>query len=242
MLDLAVAVEALPAESFGSSYTTFEQTKTAVADGSVPSPDGNERNIPVRFELVQVRRYAPDGSYQIEDTFTEATPVGDASTAEEAFLAAIYPVGETETATLPPGSANLDRFDTSGTVDEVRNRIDEAISQSGDVKADHAAQVLDFVEALYASQLLEPSDRATLIEIIATTPGVRISEPGADLVTAATLYTAPEGFDAELRLTFVSTGWLRESTRSAVGTYQPWQLAPGDSFATVSYSVPTASR
>jgi hypothetical protein len=81
-----------------------------------------------------------------------------------------------------------------------------------------------------------------LIEIVATTPGVRISKADSDLVAAAILYTTPQGFDAELRLTFGPTGWLRESIRSAVGTFAPWNLMPGDSFATVIYIVPTVSR
>ncbi len=241
MFELAFAVYALPTNDFSASHTTFARTYTAIFDTEVPSPDGTERNIPVRFTYEEIRRYGPDASFQIDDTFIEATPLTDTSPDEQAFIASIFRVGSTETETYPPGTAHTDTFDTSGPIDDLRQRIAEHLVQHFHLSPVDPAGVLNAIESFYTMQLLQPSDRANLLEIIATTPGVQISTTGADLVTAAATYSAPHGFDARIELTFDSAGWLVETNHAALEDYPPWRLLNGESFKRIVHRVPTVA-
>lgn len=237
MAELAAAVYALPDEPFEGSRIERSLTAEAIDDSMLPLQHGVEIEVPVRFVQEQFIEYSENGSVRIASTFTEAVPLIEVDAETANAVATFYRVGETDVVVVPAEAAKTERFDLAGDAHAVQVRVNTYLANFGDPDVPYVAQLFAFVASTFNSQLTTASERATLIEILATTEDVRSYRRG-DLTVASTSYI-DRGYGAvQQSLLFDRDGWLIEDLTVSEAGIAALNLGAGGTVSRVSSPPP----
>ena len=236
--DLAVAVDTLPDDQLKGVAIQRTVTTEAVSVESVPSQTATLVEVPVWFIQNQLIEYASDGSVRLTETFTSVEPLIPVDGEARSLLEASLNVGATETAVFPPEAAATSSFDLSGDVEEVSGRIDTHLANFADPSTPYVGQLFEFVGSLYQTQLIGAPERATLLEVLASTDTVEATSNG-DLTDAVTSYHAQAYGSVLHQLTFDAQGWLVSDRISTTDSIASLGLAEGSVVRQVTSTPPT---
>lgn len=224
--ELAQAVYSLPETEFGGVRMERVKLSEGIDDSAFPISPGVEEVLLVRFVEEQTIEYAADGTVRLSTVFLSADPMVEVDDAVAEFVGEFFRVGEVDVTVIAPEDARTEQFDLSGEVETVRKRINTHLANFGDPEVPYLAQLFALVSSEYHVQYIKPSERATLIEILATTEGVEASREGSVTVATGSYVDVALGL-LETQLRFDASGWLIGVTTLTVDGIPEWNLESG---------------
>ncbi|KAA3637570.1 MAG: hypothetical protein DWP92_07545 [Armatimonadetes bacterium] len=213
--NVAEAVATIPDEDFTTTEVERRMDQTILIVEPIDTDDSSTTEVAFLLPITEIRRSDPGGSLQKEETTGEPTfftPVDDASAA---IIRSRFLVGETEISTFPPPASSDEAAILTNDPELLADRINETITRFGPPEIPREAQVVSMVASIYTITLPTSSERAALLEVLASTPGLEFPSPQlADTVEVATNYTYDDGTAVRLTIVLDAQGWLVRETET----------------------------
>jgi hypothetical protein len=226
--NIAEAVAKIPNEDFTGATIERRLEQTILVVEPVDLDDPAAIEVAFHLPITEIHRTAPDGSFQTEETFGEPSffqPLDDASIA---VVRERYAVGETETSTYPPPDLPDEAALLTDDADLLAERINTQISRFGPPEIPHSVQIISIVGSIYNATLPTATERAALLEVLASTPGLDFPQPeDPDTVEAAVSYAYDDGTAVRLVIVFDARGWLVRETETLLDGIADLAVPPG---------------
>lgn len=226
--NVAAAVATIPDEEFTKTEVERRIDQTVLVIEPIDADDPLATEAAFLLPITEIQRLAPDGSLQKEETTGEPaffTPVDDTSVT---IIRERLRVGEAQVSTFPPSTPPDEEAMLTDDPELLADRINETITRFGPPEIPHEVQVVSMVASIYNATLPTPSERAALLEVLASTSGLEFPPPqAADTVEVAVNYTYDDGAAARLSLILDSQGWLVRETESLLDGIDALSIPPG---------------
>lgn len=226
--NVAEAVATIPNEEFTNAEIERRIDQTVLVIESIDADDPSSTEIAFLLPITEIRRSAPDGSFQKEETTGEPTfftPVDDESVT---IIRERYQVGETQIYTFPPSPPPDEAAILTDVPELLADRINEIITRFGPPEVPRPVQVVSMVASIHNATLPTSSERAALLEVLALTPQLEFPTPQtANTVEVAINYTYDNGTGVRLCLILDSQGWLVRETESLLDGIDALSIPPG---------------
>lgn len=226
--NVAEAVATIPDEDFTTTEVErrIDQTILVVEPIDINNPLASE--VAFLLPVSEIQRSAPDGSLQKEETFGEPTFFTPAHDTSVTIIRDRYHVGETQTSTFPPSAPTDEAAILTDDPELLADRINETIRRFGPPEIPHEVQVVSKVASIYDAALPTASERAALMEVLASTSGLEFPSPQrAGTVEVAVNYTYDDGTAVRLTIVLDSQGWLVRETESLLDGIDALAVPPG---------------
>jgi len=224
--NVAEAVATIPDEDFTTTEVERRIDQTILIIESIDAASGSE--VAFFLPITEIRRSAPDGSVQKEETAGEPTfftPVDDESVER---IRELFLVGETQVSTFPPSTPSDEAAMLTDDPELLADRINETISRFGPPEIPYEVQVVSMVASIYNATLPTSSERAALLDVLASTSGLEFPSPQlAGTVEVAVNYAYDDGTAVRLNIILDAQGWLVRETESLLDGIDALSVPPG---------------
>jgi hypothetical protein len=211
--NVAKAVATIPDEDFTTAEIERRMDQTILIVEPIDIDDPLASEVAFLLPITEIQRSAPDGSLQKEEAVGEPTfftPVDDTSAT---IIRDRYHVGETQTSTFPPSAPTDEAAILTDDPELLADRINETIRRFGPPEVPHEVQVVSMVASIYNATLPTASERAALLEVLASTSGLEFPSPQrGGTVEVAVNYAYDDGTAVRLTIVLDSQGWLVRET------------------------------
>ncbi len=232
LLEIAEALSVIhdpPAALDGTVFTARTESRT---EDFITDTDTAVVDLVEELTLLRGR----DGMTRADQVFVSAVAVVPSDPLTQAKVDAIYTVGVVTSVTVE-GDEPIIGFDIDGTVDEVRRALDDLAATTED-DGHRAYVVIEAIRRAYLSIPLTPDQRATLLTVVATTPGVEFTDDPSG-ITASVPGPGDFGFDFVYTFAFDTDGWLVETSVVSPEPWDPWLIESGDTVSRSQITPPT---
>lgn len=226
--NVAEAVAIIPDEDFTTTEVERRIDQTILIIETIDIDGLSATEVAFLLPITEIQRSAPDGSRQKEETVREPTfftPLDDTSVAviRERFL-----VGETQISTFPPSTPSDEAAMLTDDPELLADRINETISRFGPPEIPYEVQVVSMVASIYNATLPTSSERAALLDVLASTSGLEFPSPQlAGTVEVAVNYVYDDGTAVRLNIILDAQGWLVRETESLLDGIDALSVPPG---------------
>lgn len=226
--NVAEAVATIPDEDFTTTEIERRIDQTILVIEPIDIDDPSATEVGFLLPITEIQRSAPDGSRQKEETTGEPTFFTAVDDTSAAIIRERYRVGETQISTFPPSPPSDEAAILTEDPKLLADRINETISRFGPPEIPHEVQVVSMVASIYNATLPTSSERAALLEVLASTPGLEFPSPQhAGTVEVAINYSYDDGTSVRLLLVLDTRGWLVRETESLLDGIDALSVPPG---------------
>jgi len=226
--NVAEAVATIPDEDFTTTEVERRIDQTILIVEPIDIDDPSATEVAFLLPITETQRSAPDGSLQKEEITGEPiffTPADDTSAT---IIRERYRVGETQISTFPPSPPSDEAAILTDDPELLADRINETITRFGPPEIPHEVQVVSMVASIYNATFPTSSERAALLEVLASTSGLEFPSPQlAGTVEVAINYTYDDGTAVRLSIVLDGQGWLVRETESLLDGVNALSVPPG---------------
>lgn len=226
--NVAEVVSTIPDEQFTGVAIERRLDQTVLVVEPVDLDDPASVEVAFLLPITEIRRTAPDGSFQKEEAIGDPVFFAPIDQASASAIRQRYDVGQTRTSTFPPSDPPDEQALLTDDPALLARRIDGRITRFGPPEIPRAVQVVSMVASIYQATLPTASERAALLEVLASTLGLEYPTPSQpDTVEVAVDYSYEDGAPVRLVIVFDQDGWLIEETESLFDGIPHLNVPPG---------------
>lgn len=226
--NVAEAVATIPDEDFTTTEVERRIDQTILVVEPIDINDPSATEVAFLLPITEIQRFAPDGSLQKEETVGEPRFFVPADSVSVAIIRERFLVGETQISTFPPTAPSDEAAILTDDPELLADRINETISRFGPPEIPHEVQVVSMVASIYNATLPTSSERAALLEVLASTSGLEFPSPQlGGTVEVVVNYAYDDGTAVRLTIVLDTQGWLVRETESLLDGIDALSVPPG---------------